>query len=107
LPDRRRAEGREIPQGFRRSLEEQSDRVGRKPPRSLEPARSLDCPPRFALRGNSRLGAALRAHARRVSHPPVVRQTPTDHNTGASPNALPNAPNASGTATAIELISDM
>jgi len=42
-----------------------------------------------------------------VSQPPVARQAPTDQKTGVKPTVAPSAPNASGTATAIDCTSDI
>src|SRR4029077_7719781 len=76
---RRCAETREIPQGVR-------------------------CAPEAQERGYRALTGD---RGPRVSQPPVARNTPTDHSTGARPIDPPTAPNTSGTATAIELTSDM
>ena len=45
--------------------------------------------------------------ARRASTPPVARHAPTDQNTGPRPTDVPSAPKTRGTATDIELMSDM
>ena len=42
-----------------------------------------------------------------VSQPPVARHNPTDQNTGVNPTVAPSAPNASGTAQAIDCTSDI
>ena len=70
-----RAQGRQIPQAVRRPAEARAE---------------------AARVGGTRRGS------RRATDPPAVRHTPTDQSTGARPNVAPNAPNISGTATAID-----